>query len=230
MPIVEREWEWHFAASPEALWPLVADTARIGEANGFPRYTVTDIAQPDGTVQRIGSARRLGMPLTWDEGVPEWVAGKRYAHERRFHSRLIRRLASRILLDPEEGGTRLRYRTTIEACWPVALLLRCGGMRSAGKTLDRLFRETARVAETSLPRDFAGAPQAVSAAVKSRVAAQAKTLTERGHAAAARLADHLLAAPETDSNGCAPARWRGAGRWRRARRSRPASRRCARAC
>jgi hypothetical protein len=27
MPVVERQWEWHFAASPEALWPLIADTA-----------------------------------------------------------------------------------------------------------------------------------------------------------------------------------------------------------
>ncbi len=37
MPVVERQWEWRFPASPEALWPLVADTARIGEATGFPR-------------------------------------------------------------------------------------------------------------------------------------------------------------------------------------------------
>ena len=59
MQVVERVWEWHFAASPEALWPLLADTARIGEAAGFPRYTITDIEQPDGTVRRIGSARRL---------------------------------------------------------------------------------------------------------------------------------------------------------------------------
>src|ERR1700730_15868398 len=103
MPVVERAWEWHFAASPEALWPLVADTARIGEAMGVPRYTVTDIPHPDGNVARIGSARRLGMTMTWDEGVPEWIAGRSYRHERRFHSRLIHRLASRIELDPEEG-------------------------------------------------------------------------------------------------------------------------------
>jgi hypothetical protein len=57
MSTVEREWEWHFAASPEALWPIVADTARIGEAAGFPRYNVTDIPLPDGTVERVGSAR-----------------------------------------------------------------------------------------------------------------------------------------------------------------------------
>src|SRR5271168_2347289 len=147
MPVVERVWEWHFAASPEALWPLVADTARIGEVNGVPRYTVTDIPQPDGSVAHIGSARLFGTTMTWDEGVPEWVANRRYSHERRFHSRIVRRQASRIELDPEAGGTRARYRLTIEACWPVALALRCGGLKRAGRTLDTLFRESARFAE-----------------------------------------------------------------------------------
>jgi class 3 adenylate cyclase len=198
MPVVEREWEWHFAATPEALWPLVADTARIGEANGFPRYTVSDVPQPDGTVRHTGAARRFGMTLTWDEGVPEWIAFRRYSHERRFHSRLLRRLVSRIALDPEDGGTRLRYRVTIEAAWPLALALRWGGMRRAGKTLDRLFREAARFAEMNLPQDFAASPAQVSAAMRSRVGAQAKALTERGHAAARQLADHLLDAPDTD--------------------------------
>jgi hypothetical protein len=108
MQVVERVWEWHFAASPEALWPLLADTARIGEAAGFPRYTITDIEQPDGTVRRIGSARRFGLTVTWDEGVPEWVAGRFYSHERRFHSRLIHRLASRIEFTPAPEGAAER--------------------------------------------------------------------------------------------------------------------------
>jgi class 3 adenylate cyclase len=198
MPIVEREWEWHFAASPEALWPLIADTARIGEANGVPRYTVTDIPQPDGRVERVGSARRFGMTMTWDEGVPEWIANRRYRHERRFRSRIIRGLASRIMLDPEVDGTRVRYRMTVEACSPVALALRCGGMRRAGKTLDELFREAARFAELNQPPDHSGAPTVVSSAVSERVTTQAKSLAERGHEAAHQLADHLLGAPETE--------------------------------
>ena len=198
MPVVEREWEWHFAASPEALWPLVADTARIGEVNGFPRYTVTDTPRPDGSVERIGSARRFGLTLTWEEGMPEWVAGRSYRHERWFRSRLFRRLASRILLDPEPGGTRLRYRSTFEVCWPLALALRCGGLKSAGKTLDRHFREAARFAELSVPKDFAGAAPVAPPAVRSRVTAQTKALAERGHDAAHKLADHLLRAPDTE--------------------------------
>src|ERR1700722_9257181 len=216
MPVVERVWEWHFAASPEALWPHVADTARIGEANGFPRYTVTDIPKPDGSVERIGSARRFGTIVSWEEGVPEWIAFRRYRHERRFKSRVVYRLASRIELDPEADGTRVCYRTTIAACWPVALALRCGGLRRMGGILDRLFRDAARFAEMSRPQDFADAPASGSPAVKSRVATQAAALAARGHDAAHRLADHLLGAPETELERMRPRalarRWQGAPR------------------
>jgi class 3 adenylate cyclase len=198
MSTVERVWEWHFAASPEALWPIIADTARIGEAAGFPRYTVADSPLPDGTVERIGSARRFGMTVSWEEGVPEWIAGRSYRQERRFRSRLFRRLANRIELKPETGGTRVRYTTTIDAAWPLALALRCGGMRRLGTQLDRYYREAARFAEMSLPQDFAAAPALVASAIRGRVAAQAKALTERGHATASRLADHLLDAPDTE--------------------------------
>jgi class 3 adenylate cyclase len=198
MAVVEREWEWHFAASPEVLWPLVADTAKIGEISGLPRYTVTDTPRPDGTVERIGNARRFGMTIRWEEGVPEWVAGRSYHHERRFQSWLIGGLKSRILVDPDPGGARLRYRLTFELCWPLALVMRCGGLKSAGKTLDRHFREAARFAEMNEPPDFAGAAPVVSPAVRSRVASQARALAERGHEAALKLADHLLGAPETE--------------------------------
>jgi class 3 adenylate cyclase len=216
MPIVEREWEWHFAASSEALWPLVADTARIGEANGFPRYTVTDTPRADGTVEHIGSARRFGITMTWEDGVPEWVAGRRYSHERRFRSRLVRRLATRILLDPEPGGTHLRYGMTLDVPWSVALPLRAGGLRRTEKTLDRLFRDAAQFAAAA---NLSASPLGripVAPEVRNRVEARATALTARGHDAAHKLADHLLEAPETDLERMRPRalarRWRVSSR------------------
>ncbi len=216
MPVIEREWEWHFAASPEALWPLVADTARVGEAAGFPRYTVTDTPRPDGTVERIGSTRRFGMTTTWEEGVPEWIAGKSYRHERRFRSRLIRGLVNRILLDPEPGGTRVRYRATIEAAWPLVLALRWGGMSRLGAGLDRIYRDAVRLAEMTEPPTYDSTASTVSAAVKDRVAAQATALAARGFDAAPLLAEHLLGAPDSELERMRPRalarRWRVAPR------------------
>src|SRR5215469_2262050 len=196
MPVVEREWEWHFAASPEALWPLVADTALVGEANGFPRYTVTDTPRADGSVEHIASARRFGMRLVWEDAVPEWIAGRRYSHERRFRSRLVRRLATRILLDAQPGGTRVRYRLTFDTAWPVALALYAGGLTRTGKTLHRLFGDAVQFAEAATLPSARQAP--VAQEVRRRVEARAAALAAQGHGAAHKLAHHLLEAPETE--------------------------------
>jgi class 3 adenylate cyclase len=138
------------------------------------------------------------MTLSWEEGVPEWVAGRSYRHERRFRSWLVRRLVNRILLDPDAHGTRVRYRITLEVSWPVALALRCGGLRRTGKVIDHLFRDAARFAELNQPPDFADSAAMVPQAIRSRVTAQAQALAARGHAAAHKLADHLLGAPDTE--------------------------------
>ena len=199
MRVVERVWEWHFPSPPDALWPYLADTARLNEALGLPRYTVTDTAQPDGTVRRTGETRRFGMHLTWDEGVPEWVAGRRYAHRRAFHRGPLRAVSAEITLDPEPGGTRARYRLRIEtggllAALPVALVLRW----RFGPGLGRLYREAAALAAAGEPRGFEEAPPDIPAIVRRRVAAQARTLVEQGYGEAEKLADYLLGATEHD--------------------------------
>ncbi|MBV9554900.1 MAG: hypothetical protein JO032_19130, partial [Alphaproteobacteria bacterium] len=200
MQVVERVWEWHFAAAADDLWPLLADTARFNEAMGMPRYAVTDIPLPDGSVHRVGTSRRMGLNLTWDEGVPQWIAGRRFFHERLLHSRLIRRLATTIELDPAaDGGTDVSYRLTIEASLPTAALMRLFGLKSFGQSLDKLFREAAAFAEASeRDRAFAAPPAAVPQPVRQRVTAVAQGMAARGLHAAEPLAAHLLDAPESD--------------------------------
>src|SRR5262249_28952844 len=148
MRVVERVWDWHFVAAPASLWPILADTARFNEAAGLPRYAVSDLPQPDGNVRRVGTASRFGFTLSWEEGVPQWVAGRWFFHERHFRSGPLRRVATTIELEPASGGgAQVRYRLAIDAIWPVALLLRLVGLRQFGRTLDRLFRTAAAVAE-----------------------------------------------------------------------------------
>src|SRR4051812_14155716 len=98
MQHIERVWEWQFAGSPELLWPLLADTARFNEVMGLPRYVVRETPQPDGSVRRVGNPRRFGITVSWDEGIPEWVAPNRFAHERRFHGGPLRGVAAELLI------------------------------------------------------------------------------------------------------------------------------------
>jgi len=200
MSVVERVWQWQFAAAPEFLWPLVADTARFNEAAGLPRYAVADTVLADGTVRRTGHARRFGIALSWEEGVPQWIAGRRFAHHRRFLAGPIRELATEIELDPDDGGgSRVSYRLRIEAQgWMAAMLARLGFLNRFGHTLDRLFRQAASAAESHQPRGFDLPPPDIPAAVRERVISHARLLAEQGYAATEPLAAHLLSAAETD--------------------------------
>ena len=199
MPLVERNWKWHFAAAPEALWPLLADTGRLNEAVGFARYTLSETPRSDGSIERIGTTRRFGMILAWEEGVPEWVWSRRYQHTRRFKSRFVRAVTAEIQLHPAAGGgTDVEFRLAIAAMWPVALALSCGGMRRYGKTIDRLFREAAGFAEVGVEQGFSVPHAPAPDAVRRRVMAQAEALTKRGHAVAERLAAYILEAPQVE--------------------------------
>ena len=204
MPVIERVWEWHFAASPKALWPVLADTARFNQAIGLPRYTVSETPLPDGSVRRTGSARRFGRTLAWEEGVPEWVAPRRFAHQRRFHSGPLRLMASEITIDPAadfagEVGSRVRYRLSIEPRFrAVALLLRLGFLDRFGRTLDRLVRAAADLAMAGSEHGFRVPPAPLPAVVRQRVAARAQALAEQGYGAAPRLAAYLIEAADID--------------------------------
>src|SRR5215469_11612351 len=187
MGVVERVWEWHFNAPPEALWPLLADTARFNEAAGLQRYDVTDTALPDGTVKRTGRVQRLGMTLSWEEGVPQWISGRRFFHQRVFSSGPLRRLVTHIDIDPEAGGdgrpaSRVRYRLRIEARSSlVSVLFRLGALNRFGATLDRLFRDAAAFAEGQRDHAYDVPPPALSESVRKRVAERARALAERGY-------------------------------------------------
>jgi hypothetical protein len=197
---VERDWEWEFSPSPAALWPVLADTARFNEAAGLPRYTVTDVSQPDGSVRRVGAARRFGLALSWEEGVPQWIAGKSFSHERRFGFGPFRRVVTEIDIHPaSNGGSRVRYRLSIEPRgWLSAILLRCGFLARVGRMIDRLFRQAAEFAEASRADAFRSAPPVIAASIRRSVAIRARTLADQGYGTAERLAAHLLEAAETD--------------------------------
>jgi class 3 adenylate cyclase len=198
--VVEQLWEWRFAATPEQLWPVLADTLRFNEALGLPRYAVTETPLPGGTVQRVGRARRFGVDLTWEEGVPEWVAPRRYRHERHFPLGPLRRAEAEIRLDPiADDASRVRLRMTIEPRWPgLGLLLGVGLRGYMGRRIDRLFRDAAAAAVAGEARGFRGPPPALSATARERIMARAKALSTRGYGAADRLAAHLIEAPDSD--------------------------------
>jgi class 3 adenylate cyclase len=104
-------WEYDLKASPEELWPLVADTNRFNRDTGVPAVELREGAAEG----KSAGARRLrlykfGIPVEWDEQPFEWARPSRFGTMRRYHKGPIaeaRMLAQ--LTSLPEGGTRLVY-------------------------------------------------------------------------------------------------------------------------
>lgn len=102
-------WEWQLRSTPEQSWPYVSDTQR------FNRVTVgyaVNAADQAGTDVRRLRARRLMVPLEWDEYPFEWERPLRFSVVRRFHGYFVRDFIVRCTLAPHHDGTLLRYEVT----------------------------------------------------------------------------------------------------------------------
>lgn len=106
-------WHWKLASSPEALWPLISDTDRFNRDCGFPNVTMVPSSQIKGpkaaNAHRL-RARRLGIPVEWDERPFEWVANRSFGVERIFYRGPFSRILARCKLEPDDStGTLLTY-------------------------------------------------------------------------------------------------------------------------
>ena len=98
-------WELHLNASPEALWPFVADTNRFNRDTGLP------------PVERLGisngvSHMRFRLPVIrveWDENPFEWTYPYRFGIVRSYRKGPLDEMRVLCELNPENGGTLLRY-------------------------------------------------------------------------------------------------------------------------
>jgi class 3 adenylate cyclase len=104
-------WELHLPASPEALWPFVADTNRFNRDTGLP------------PVERLGvekgvSQMRFRLPLItieWEENPFDWTYPYRFGIVRTYKKGPLAAIRVLCELSPEAGGTLLRYQIWAQA-------------------------------------------------------------------------------------------------------------------
>jgi class 3 adenylate cyclase/carbon monoxide dehydrogenase subunit G len=190
--------ERHFAEPPEAIWPFVADTARLNEMSGAPRYLVEERADAQGRVHRLATVRVGPIKLRWEEGYGEWQENRRLSQTRDFLNGPLRRSHSTFLLEPDGAGTRLTFSAEIECVGVLGWLTKASGKieREADKRLAAIER---LVAEAAASDQILGASteEAVKPAARRRFNGLIAEL-ERDPASqglAPKLADFLLHAP-----------------------------------
>jgi class 3 adenylate cyclase len=194
-------WTWHFDRPPAEIWPIIADTARINEAAGIPKHTITEIPQPDGSVRFFGRTRMGPFDLKWREKPVNWVSEQWFEHCRYFETGPLKSLCAHLTLASKSNGTEGVYRISAEPANLIGrLLLATGFFPSSGRTFGKIAREANEFAkgERGTPFDFT-APKP-SAEVLARVARLVAEIaaTPHGHGLAQRLADHVLNAQEAD--------------------------------
>jgi class 3 adenylate cyclase len=113
MPFREFHFQWtfEFQATPEQLWPFVADT------NRFNRDTKVPPLEIEGGQKRMPNARRhvrlsiYGLPVEWEEQPFEWVKPLRFGVERVYSKGPMARMRVLAELTPTDGGgTKLTYK------------------------------------------------------------------------------------------------------------------------
>ncbi len=194
-------WEWHFDRPPDAMWPLVADTARFNEAAGLPRYTVSEKPRPDGTVDFEGRARIGVFDLRWHEPPIEMVQGSWFRQTRDFVNGPFRRLTASLELVPEPGGTRGRYTLEVEPRNLIGrAILAAGFFRQSERGFTKVAQRVHDFARGAADMPFARESPALAADAEGRLAAAAAAMTRDGVDASvvARLAALLRGALDGD--------------------------------
>lgn len=152
-------WEWSLRSTPEALWPLVADTNRFNLETGAPRVEAVGTGEAGRRRLRLIA---LGRGIEYEEEPFEWVRPERFGVRRRFRTGPVATFEARLVLEPHDAGTLLVYeidatpRTVLgRALVPVAI------GRLARRRMDAAFRRYDRelVAGSSVPVAPRAAPQ-----------------------------------------------------------------------
>jgi class 3 adenylate cyclase/carbon monoxide dehydrogenase subunit G len=187
--------ERHYAKPPEAIWPFVADTARINALSGSPAYQVEERADAQGRVHRLASIGFGPLRLRWEDGYSEWQENRRMVQVRDFRNGPIRRFEAAVELHPDGSGSRVVYASDIECAGVLGWLAKKSGVmkREGDKRLAVIEK---LIAEDDLPDHIPGWSETpiVAPAARRRLAASIAELDRdpASHGLAEKLSDFLL--------------------------------------
>lgn len=199
--VQQRKFVWHFDSPVEAIWPLMADTARFNEAAGLPKHDIDEIVQPDGSVRYMAKAKVGPMTLEWEDHPVNWVENRWFRHRRSFRNGPFKTVDATLELFPDGAGCRGEY--TLKAA-PAnlagRLMLATRFFSAAERDFTRLAGDARDFANGQSAVEFRTPPPALPDGAHDRAAAAVEKIeaSPHGHGLAARLADYLMTRQEVD--------------------------------
>jgi class 3 adenylate cyclase len=105
-------WEYDLNASPQALWPFIADTNRFNRDAGLPnvvRRGADDLGSGKNGRRRLRLSK-LGVKVEWEEEPFEWIRPFRFGVVRKYKTGPVAEArVTAELSERESGGTHLVY-------------------------------------------------------------------------------------------------------------------------
>jgi len=190
-------WKWQLQATPEQLWPLVADTNRFDRDAGVPGVARLDGGEKlDNTRVRL-RVKQFGIPLDYVQEPFEWDEPRRFSVTRRFSTGPLSSLRILAELEPTtSGGTTLTYNVWAAPRSPMfapAISIQIG--KVLARTFDRTFRAYDRIAVVGDLGARSGGRVRLAPGGADRLVQQRTSLLEAG--VRPSLAEHLIAVVET---------------------------------
>lgn len=104
---LSRQYHFEFAHPAETLWRIVSDTARWGEASGFPRYQASEKLQDDGRVNIYGTVDIAGFKITWQEPPANWISPHWFEQRRTTVKGPIAEMATSASIEDNDESSKL---------------------------------------------------------------------------------------------------------------------------
>lgn len=198
-----ERWVWELQASPEQLWPLVADTNRFDRDSGVPAADLVTDGELLGDRRVRVRVRQYGVTLDYVQDPFVWDEPRRFGVTRHFSSGPIGRL--RILAELDErhdGGTTLTYQVWATRRNALGLSIPIQIGQILRRRFDKAFRTFDALAVAGTPELASGSTPTLARTADERIAAARAGLTgvpggsSVDPALLDRLADHLRRADD----------------------------------
>ena len=198
---VSALWHWQFSRPAEAIWPIVADTARFNEAAEIPKHEIEEIAQPDGSVRYFGRARVGILHYRWEEKPVNWVHGQWFEHCRYMQGSPFVSVCATLRLHETPNGCTADYLLAFEPRnWIGRLVLAAGLISRIGRKFDALMADANHYVRGERETAFASPPPKLPRGASERIVGLIAAIeaSGHGHELAARLAHQIQSGQEVD--------------------------------
>ncbi len=197
--LLSRNYHFEFPHPVDKLWAVVSDTARWGEATGFPKYQARETLQDDGRVTITGHAEIAGIKINWEEPPVNWISNHWFEQSRITNKGPIAEMTTVATLDDLKSSSKLEIELRFNTRnWLGSLIAR----RLLGvyhEKINRLLSDADRLISAEEPGLFVSRYQPSQTSLK-RTARLARQISETpyDHGLVQKLIDYINQKQEVD--------------------------------